>query len=76
MDGRIAIPPHPSLADARLSLRWSITTKGKVQIEDKQDWKSRLPDAQLADVVDACAMVFDRWTRRGRVPNQKVTTWG
>jgi hypothetical protein len=37
-------PRHPGLADALVSLRWSITTKGNVQFEDKQEWKSRLAD--------------------------------
>jgi hypothetical protein len=62
-------------ADALVSLRSSITTKGKVQIEDKQDWKSRLADAQLADVAYTCALVFDGWTRRGRVPDQRPLIW-
>jgi hypothetical protein len=65
-DGKIAIQRDAKLWDELCDIRWSVASEGKIQLEGKEQLKSRL--GRSPDRADAVAMAFsdDHLSREAR----------
>jgi phage terminase large subunit len=81
--GDLALPPDEKLSEELCSMRWSIATDGKVEIEPKEALRARL--GRSPDRADAVAMCFagdgrpPRWVagiRFGRDGDAMITCGG
>jgi hypothetical protein len=59
--GRIALPNDPELADDLCVVQWQ-TRNGKIVLEEKEDFKRRLPGRRSPDKGDA--VVMWNWVRQ------------
>lgn len=69
-EGKIAIPPDDDLTEELISVRWKVNSAGRVQIEPKEDLRSRL--RRSPDKADAMAMAFATLDRRERHSSERL----
>jgi hypothetical protein len=70
--GEIALPPDEELSDELLAIQWRATSEGKIQIERKDELRSRL--GRSPDRADAVSMAFYRFVAGGREPGDLGVT--
>jgi hypothetical protein len=70
--GEVALPRDEGLFDELLAIRWKPTSDGKIQIEAKEELKSRL--GRSPDRADAASMAFYRFAAGGREPGDYGVT--